>query len=108
MLSEKALALICQQDTALNKKAGWSQNSVHGFVEALQAHGRVEVGWREACGKTDHTHLVYRAWLKVLKRIRQDGLEIAEERIKHGNAYATMKGGFWSSIVYTVQLSTSR
>lgn len=107
MVSDTAAKLIEAQDATLNKRAGWAQNNTRGLVDKLLTHGRVEVGWREACGKTDETHHQYRAWVKVLKQLRKDGLAIAEERQKHGNGYATMKGGFWSSIVYTLELSSN-
>ena len=107
MVSDTAAKLIEAQDATLNKRAGWAQNNTRGLVDKLLTHGRVEVGWREACGKTDETHHQYRAWVKVLKQLRKDGLAIAEERQKHGNGYATMKGGFWSSIVYTLEPSTN-
>lgn len=102
-IGSAATALIIKKDAELNKRIGWDQNNLAAFVRDLKTHGRVEVGWRESCGSTDFTHLIYREWLKVLKLLRKDGMQISEERIKHGNAYATKKGGFWNSIVYIAE-----
>jgi hypothetical protein len=102
-LSNKTKDLIESLDTKLNAKSGWNENPIKSYVNNLLLHKRVEVGWRESCGTTDPTMHVYRAWIKVLKRLRSDGLSINEERIKHDNAYATNKGGFWNSIVYTIE-----
>lgn len=102
-INDSTHEFVKAQDAALNKRAGWNENALASHLHDLLLHGRVEVGWREACGKTDPTHHKYRAWLKVLKRLRKDGMTIAETTEKHGNGYATMKGGFWSSIVYTIQ-----
>lgn len=95
---------IAKQDAALNKRAGWEQNAIGRLVESL-LKGSVEVGWRESCGTTDPTHHIYRAWVKVLPKLKKDGLTITEERQKHGNGWATKGGGFWNSIVYRLETS---
>lgn len=104
--SEKTLAFVAAQDSRLNQRAGWESNQLATNFHNLTTFGQVEVGWRESCGCTDPTAHQHSAWKKVVSRLTKDGLQIHERRVKHGNGYATMKGGFWSSIVYTVQLST--
>lgn len=101
-LTEKTLAFVAAQDKALNKRAGWKSNQISTYLRNLTTFGRVEVGWRESCGCTDPTAHQYGAWKKVIARLMKDGLQIHEERVKHGNGYATMKGGFWQSIIYTL------
>lgn len=98
--TERLLAMAIKSDVALNKRAGWSQNSVSGFFDSLITHGWVEVGYRSSCGKTDPTQFIYREWAKLLKAAEKHGLNITVEPVKHGNAYATTKGGFWSSAIY--------
>jgi hypothetical protein len=97
------MAFIARQDAALNKRAGWPQDALRRLVDDLLAFGRVEVGWRESCGTTDPTHHIYRAWLKVLPKLKKDGLKLAEEPVKHKNGWATKGGGFWNSIIYTLE-----
>lgn len=95
MMAEKS-------DAALSKRAGYEKTDIGGFLHSLITHGHVEVGYRQACGKTDPTHFAYREWAKLLKAAEKSGLRIAVEPVKHGNAYATGKGGFWSSAIYTL------
>ena len=106
--SQATLDYITKQDAALNKRAGWEQNSLDNLVNRLLTYGLVEVGWRESCGTTDRTHHIYRAWLKVLPKLKKDLPVITEERGKHGNSYATSKGGFWNSIIYTLEKPTAK
>lgn len=98
----KVWTFAASQDASLNKRAGWEQNSIKGALTALVKHGRVEIGWRESCGKTDPTMHVRRSWLRVVALLRKNGIEFSEERVKHGNGYATTKGGFWSSVIYRI------
>lgn len=100
--SQKTLDLVEAQDAALNKRAGWAQNAISRNLDALMKFGRIEIGWRESCGSTDATAHEHRAWVKVVARLEKDGMAISQERVKHGNGYATMKGGFWSSIIYSL------
>jgi len=74
-----------------------------GFINTLVKTGRVEVGWRECCGKTDSTMYQHREWVKIVSMLRKDGVVVNEEQVKHKNAYATNNGGFWNSIIYSVQ-----
>ena len=101
--TEKLLAMAIKSDAALNKRAGWAQNSVSGFLDVLLTHGRIEVGYRASCGKTDPTQFIYREWAKLLKAAEKYGLRITVEPVKHGNAYATTKGGFWNSAIYRME-----
>lgn len=101
-VSEKTLTFVNAQDAKLNKQAGWESNQLATNLRNLVEFGRVEVGWRESCGHTDPTARQYAAWKKVVTHLIKDGFQIQELRVKHGNGYATMKGGFWSSIVYSL------
>lgn len=101
-LSDKTVVYIQKQDDILNKLAGWNENAITSYVNNLFEFEKIEVGYRTCCGTTDHTQKVYRIWCKVLKKIKGDGVEVNEEIQKHGNSYATIKGGFWNSTVYTL------
>lgn len=106
-MSEKTDALIASLDAQLSKRFGYTSREMRGAVDNLSKFGKVEIGWRESCGKTDPTMHTKRAWDRVLKALRQDGFLILEERKKHGNAYATSKGGFWCSVIYTTELTSN-
>ena len=99
-ISEKTKLYIISRDDFLNKSAGWQTNDIKTYVNALFEFGRVEVGYRSSCGVTDRTHKVFKEWLKVLKKIRADGVKVREEIQKHGNGYATNNGGVWNSTIY--------
>lgn len=101
--SPKTLEYIAKQDAALNKKLGWTRDSLTELMQTLTKTGRVEVGWRESCGTTDATMHTYRAWVKLIPKLHKDGLVLTEERVKHKNAYATNNGGFWNSIIYRLE-----
>lgn len=94
-----------KSDEALSKRAGYEKTDISTALHSLITRGRVEVGYRQACGKTDPTLFAYREWAKLLKAAEKNGLRIAVEPVKHGNAYATSKGGFWSSAIYTLPLT---
>lgn len=100
-------ALISSLDTQLSRRSGYTTHPMRDAVDSLKRFGKVEIGWRESCGKTDPTMHEKRAWDRVVKALRADGMHIAEDRKKHGNAYATSKGGFWCSIVYSVELPSN-
>ena len=91
-----------KSDAALSKRAGYQTSDVRTNLDSLLKHGRVEVGYRQSCGKTDYTHHAYREWAKLLKSAEKSGLQIAVEPVKHGNSWATKSGGFWSSAIYTL------
>jgi len=99
---EKLFALAAKSDAALSKRAGYETSDVRTNLDSLLRHGRVEVGYRQSCGKTDYTHHAYREWAKLLKAAEKDGLQVAVEPVKHGNSWATKSGGFWSSAIYTL------
>ena len=100
----KVDALIASLDAQLAKRAGYQTSPMRDAVDNLKRFGKIEIGWRESCGKTDPTMYEKRAWDRVAKALRAEGMQINEERKKHGNAYATSKGGFWCSIVYSIEL----
>ena len=95
-------AKAAKSDEALSKRAGYERKDTATALNSLISHGRVEVGYRQSCGKTDPTMFVYREWAKLLKAAEKSGLRISVEPVKHGNAYATSKGGFWTSAIYTL------
>jgi hypothetical protein len=101
-VSEATLCFVASQDLTLNKRDGWRANDMARNLHRLMEFGAVEVGWRESCGSTDGTAYKARAWKKIVARLKKDGLKIEELPVKHGNGYATMKGGFWSSIIYSI------
>lgn len=103
-MNAKLFEMAAKSDAALSKRAGYEKNDTSGALHSLLTHGRVEVGYRQACGKTDQTQHAYREWVKLLKAAEKSGMRIAVEPVKHGNAYATSKGGFWTSAIYTTNL----
>lgn len=94
-----------KSDARLSKRAGFEKVDICTALESLIKHGRVEVGYRACCGHTDPTAHVHREWQKLLKVADKNGIRIAEEPAKHSNAYATIKGGFWHSSIYTLPAS---
>ena len=94
--------MAAKSDAVLSKRAGYETTNIGTALHSLITHGRVEVGYRQACGKTDPTQFVYREWVKLLKVAEKSGLRISVEPVKHGNAYATSKGGFWPSAIYAL------
>lgn len=89
-------------DARLSTKAGYPGKDLSKALETLFQFGQVEIGWRESCGKTDFTMFVFREWKKIVTALRKNGFQLSEEPIKHGNAWATKCGGFWSSIKYSL------
>lgn len=100
--SPQTEAMVKKLDSKVNRMAGYESSWLAGWLGTLEKTGRVEVGWRESCGSTDVTMKIYREWLKVVKSLRRDGLNIAEENVKHKNGSPTRSGGFWSSIIYSI------
>lgn len=102
VLAERLRAMAEKSDLALSKRAGYDVSDVRTNLESLLKHGRVEVGYRQSCGKTDYTQHAYREWAKLLKVAGKGGLQIDVAPVKHGNSWATKSGGFWSSAIYTL------
>lgn len=100
-LDIKLIDKVKQMDAKLNAQRAYDANDLQSNLSALLTYNRVEVGWRESCGKTDHTMKVYREWKKVITQLKKAGIKIHEEPVKHNNSYATLSGGFWNSIIYT-------
>ena len=103
----KLSVVIAKQDEILTKKNPYCKNELAVTFAKLIHSGQVEVGWREACGKTDNTIYIKRGWDKVIAAARKGGLQVTEERVKHGNSWATKNGGFWSSIIYRTSKETT-
>lgn len=101
-LSQTILSRIKSMDKKLNQQCDHEPNELRGNLQKLLEHGRVEVGWRESCGTTGFSLKAHREWVKVVKILKKEGLEITEDQVKHKNSYATLSGGFWQSIVYTL------
>lgn len=101
-MNSKIETMIQKADARLNTRAGWESNDIRSYFRDLMERGAVEVGYRESCGKTDPTIFIHREWVKIVKNLRLTGVAITEERIPHSNAWATLAGGFWNSIKYTI------
>jgi 16S rRNA G527 N7-methylase RsmG len=99
-LNKTILDFVAKRDDFLNKKSGLNLNDLRFHVEHLEKHGWVEVGYRQSCGTADKTQKKYAEWVKVVAKIRKEGFNLIEEKQKHGNSYATLSGGFWSSTIY--------
>lgn len=102
MIPENIQTKAAEADERLGAKAGYTIKDMSSALETIFRFGHVEIGWRESCGKTDVTMVAFREWKKIVSALRKIGFEIAEENIKHGNAWATKCGGFWSSIRYSL------
>lgn len=102
-ISKKTKDFIAKRDAILNGFARWESNDLQGHLNNLLDHGEVEVGYRTSCKVTDPTVKIWQEWVKVIKKLKADGLEIKEEVIKHGNNWATLSGGFWHSTVFTLK-----
>jgi hypothetical protein len=101
-IDPKIVDKVRQMDDKLNALRTYDANDIQRYLYHLITFNRVEVGWRESCGKTDHTHKVYREWVKVVKMLAKSGVTLTEEPVTFGNSYATLSGGFWRSIIYTI------
>lgn len=99
---EKTIAMAEKLDVKVGGIQGYPSNTLRQWLATLIDRGSVEVGWRESCGHTDLTLKVYREWLKIVKSLKRAGFNIVEERIKHKNGYASNNGGFWNSIIYSL------
>ena len=99
---EKLFAIAKKSDEALSCRLGYETTAISTALTHLIERGCVEVGYRSSCGRTDPTAYIYREWQKILKAAQKAGLGISAAPVKHGNAYATSKGGFWSSSVYSL------
>lgn len=98
----KAVALANRLNLKVNALMGYQSDQLTTWLSQLLAGDRIEVGWRESCSATDRTLKIYREWKRVLKELRKSGLEVSEENVNHKNAYAGNNGGFWNSIIYTI------
>lgn len=104
-ISTKTSDLVASLDSQIAKRLGYRLNPMREAVANLDTNGHVEIGWRESCGKTDPTIHEIRAWRRIVASLRKDGNAIAEEPVKHKNAYATNHGGFWKSIIFSTEAS---
>lgn len=102
-VSEKTMSRVSALDIKLNTIQNREANYLKSNLVELLEFKKVEVGWRESCGTTDFTMKVYREWKKIVTLLVENGFKISEQRVNHGNAYATSKGGFWNSIIYTIE-----
>lgn len=92
-----------KSDKRLSKRFGYDVKDIERDLSRLLHGNLVEVGKRTACGKTDATAYSYREWVSLIKKMQSCGYSISITPVKHKNAYATSKGGFWSSEVYEIQ-----
>lgn len=100
MLSDKIKNKIHSADQKLNVLVGYNANNIENNFNTLFKYGYVEVGYRSSCGSTHPTMKTYREFYKILKILIKEGLEVSEENVTHGNAYATNNGGFWNSTIF--------
>lgn len=100
--SAKTRALITKLDAKLNAQDGYNADFIAENTRNLLRFGRVEIGWRESCGKTDRTHVRARAWFKAVAAMKKDGIDIEEVPVKHACSWATKAGGFWRSVIYVM------
>lgn len=99
VLSVKEESWLGAADARLSKKQGYTSTDTATSIHRLLDAGAVEVGYRSSCGVTDPTIFAHREFIKALKRLK---INVTEKPVHHDNSYATISGGFWRSIVYTV------
>ena len=92
-----------KSDARLSKRLGYDVETIERNLSLLLHGNSVEVGKRTSCGKTDATVYLYREWVSLVKKMQSCGYSISITPVKHKNAYATSKGGFWSSEIYEIQ-----
>lgn len=101
-LYQRLTDLSIKSDERLSKRYGYACSNTATALHTLFLKGSVEVGYRQSCGRTDPTTYIYREWVKIIKAVEKAGILVRVDPVKHGNAYATMKGGFWSSAIYSI------
>jgi hypothetical protein len=99
---QKLNDVAIKSDVALSKRFGYETSATATALNTLFLKGRVEVGYRSSCGRTDPTTYIYREWMKVVKAAEKCGFHISIEPVKHGNSWATKSGGFWQSSIYSI------
>ena len=104
--TEKLIQIAKKSDAKLAKRLGYHVSYTEEAFRVLRMTGRVEVGARRACGRTDPSAHIAAEWVAWVKAARKAGAEISEEPVKHRNAYATLAGGFWSSVIYSAPVGS--
>lgn len=99
-LSENITNQLNALNTKGNELAGYTANDINDWLRDLQKNGTTLVGYRSSCGSTDKTQKIYRLWLKAVKILSKNGIQLKEENIKINNPYATLSGGFWQEVRY--------
>ena len=102
-------AFIAKADARINARFGYQSDTLARWYELLCRQGEVEVGWRQCCGTRSVTAYAYQEWCKVIKQVeRARGIKFAVERVKHKNAYASNKGGFWNSEIFRLPYENTK
>jgi len=77
------------------------------FIELIEEEGgEIEVGGRSSCGGSpDRTWVFYCAWNEIIRKVNDSnfGYKVLVTKIKHGNAFASLSGGFWHSNFYSIK-----
>ena len=101
-LSENLTAQLTELNQKVNELYGYSSNDIKKYISELQKNGNVIVGYRTSCGSTDRTQKAFRLWVKAVKLLSKNGIKLVEENLKVNNSYATLSGGFWNEIRYSL------
>jgi hypothetical protein len=100
-LAAELSAYIGTRDRRIAKEQPWNTTPLLDYFKEMLAKGSVRVGGRATCGSyADPTWRAFRAWNEVVSKARKLGIAVAEEHIKHKNAWATKAGGFWDEREY--------
>ena len=101
-LSENVTAQLNELNQKVNELYGYNSNDIQKYISDLQKNGSVTVGYRTSCGTTDRTQKAFRLWVKSVKLLSKNGIKLVEENLKVNNSYATLSGGFWHEIRYSL------
>lgn len=103
-LKKTVIRAIESRQVNLEKKNGYSVYTLQEKMNELLEKGKVNVGGRQTCSKTDPTWDFYMAWLQVVnifnryqKEMRIDYVDVKIE--KPGGAFS---GGYWQEKEFTL------
>jgi len=105
-IDEKLQGELDLLNEKVNALCGYPSNDIKNNIQYLLENGYVSVGYRQSCGATDRTQKIFRLWTQAVKKLKKNGINLIEEQLKVGNAYATISGGFWQEIKYSIKSKT--
>lgn len=71
-------------------------------IDILLKNKKVNIGYRQCCGKKDNSEINFKNFEKQIKEMEKDNIFVIKKQFKVDNAYATSKGGFWQEFEYSI------